>query len=336
MFRKMNNNLTFRAFQVEEISENQFVGKAIEKKISDLPQGEVLICVHYSSLNYKDALSATGNRGVTKNYPHTPGIDAAGVVKYSENEHFTAGDKVVVTGNDLGMNTAGGFGQFIRVPAAWVVHLPEYLTLRESMIYGTAGFTAAAMVERLRQMVTPDSGKIVVSGATGGAGSMAVAMLAKLGYSVCAISGKEQEQNFLQHIGAKEIITRKEFLAMENKPLLKALFAGGIDTVGGTILENMIKTTNIFGCVATCGSVAGTNLNLSVFPFILRGISLVGMSSQNYPNALRQSLWDKMATEFKPSILYELCTEISVNQLDEYIKLILAGKLKGRTVVNLQ
>lgn len=332
----MNNNLTFPAFQVEEISENQFVGKVIEKNISDLPQGEVLIRVHYSSLNYKDALSATGNRGVTKNYPHTPGIDAAGIVEYSENELFTAGDKVVVTGNDLGMNTAGGFGQFIRVPAAWVVRLPEQLTLKESMIYGTAGFTAAAMVERLAQTLTPESGKIAVSGATGGVGSMSVAMLTKLGYHVCAISGKEQEHDFLRHIGAKEIIAREEFLSIENKPLLKAMFAGGIDTVGGAVLENMIKTTNVFGCVATCGSVAGTNLNLSVFPFILRGISLVGMSSQNYPNALRQSLWNKMATAFKPSSLCELCTEISVNQLDEYIKLILAGKLKARTVVNLQ
>lgn len=332
----MNNNTTFLAFQINEISENQFIGKITERKINDLPQGEVLIRVHYSSLNYKDALSATGNRAVTKLYPHTPGIDAAGVVEYSENELFTAGDKVVVTGNDLGMNTAGGFGQFIRVPAAWVVHLPENLTLKESMIYGTAGFTAAAMVERLTRILTADSGKIVVSGATGGVGSMAVAMLAKLGYFVCTISGKKQEYDFLQRIGAKEIISREEFLNMENKPLLKALFAGGIDTVGGVILENIIKTTNIFGCVATCGSVAGTNLYLSVFPFILRGISLIGMSSQNYPNALRQPLWNKMATTFKPLLFDELFTEISVNQLDEYIKLILSGKLKGRTVVNLQ
>jgi len=330
------NNAVFRSFQVDEISENQFVGKIIERKISDLPKGEVLIRVHYSSLNYKDALSATGNRAITKNYPHTPGIDAAGIVEFSENENFTAGDKVVVTGNDLGMNTSGGFGQFICVPAEWVVHLPDNLTLRESMIYGTAGFTAAAMVERLTQMLTDKSGKIVISGASGGVGSMAVAMMAKLGYTVCAISGKENESDFLQYIGAKEIIPREEFLAMENKPMLKAIFAGGIDTVGGNILENIIKTTNIFGCVATCGSVAGTNLNLSVFPFILRGISLVGMSSQNYPNKLRQALWNKMATNFIPKFLNELCTEISLNQLDEYIKLILAGKLKGRTVVNLE
>lgn len=332
----MNKNTVFRAFQVEELPENQFTGKIIEKEISDLPKGETLIRVLYSSLNYKDALSATGNRSVTKHYPHTPGIDAVGVVEYSENENFKAGDKVVVTGNDLGMNTAGGFGQFIRVPAEWIVHLPENLTLKESMIYGTAGFTAAAMVNNLANILKPENGKIVVSGATGGVGSMAVAMLTKIGYEVCAISGKEQEYDFLQHIGAKEIIQRDEFLSMENKPLLKAMFAGGIDTVGGAILENMIKTTNIFGCVTTCGSVAGTDLNLSVFPFILRGVSLIGMSSQNYPNALRQNLWNKMATEYKPSLLAELCTEISVNQLNDYIQLILEGKLKGRTVVNMQ
>jgi len=331
----MNNDLTFSAFEVKEVSENQFIGEIVNKQVGDLPQGEVLIRVLYSSLNYKDALSATGNRGVTKSYPHTPGIDAAGVVEYSENKHFTAGDKVIVTGNDLGMNTDGGFGQFIRIPAAWVVHLPENLTLKESMIYGTAGFTAAAMVERLTQNLTAKNGKIVVSGASGGVGSIAVAILDKLGYTVFAISGKEQEHDFLKRIGAKEIISRDEFLAMENKPLLKAQFDGGIDTVGGAILENIIKTTNIFGCVATCGSVAGTNLNLSVFPFILRGVALIGMSSQNYPNQLRQPLWNKMATEFKPSFLAELCTEISLNQLDDYIKLILAGQLKGRTVVNL-
>ncbi|MDR2824251.1 MAG: YhdH/YhfP family quinone oxidoreductase [Prevotellaceae bacterium] len=331
----MIDNTTFRAFQVEELPENHFVGKIIEKKISDLPQGEVLIRVHYSSLNYKDALSATGNRGVTKKYPHTPGIDAAGVVKYSENECFTAGDKVIVTGNDLGMNTAGGFGQYIRVPAEWVVHLPDELTLKESMIYGTAGFTATAMISRLTEIVKPTYGKIVVSGATGGVGSMAVAILSKIGYNVAAISGKEQESEFLQHIGAHEIIARSDFLAMDSKPLLKAQFAGGIDTVGGVILENMLKTTDIFGGVATCGSVGGTNLSLSVFPFILRGISLIGMSSQNYPNALRQSLWNKMGTVWKPDFLAKLGTEISVNQLDENIKLILAGKLKGRIFVNL-
>ncbi|GHV43451.1 alcohol dehydrogenase [Bacteroidia bacterium] len=332
----MNDNTIFHAFQVAETSENQFAGKIIDQKINDLPQGDVLIRVHYSSLNYKDALSATGNRGVTKHYPHTPGIDAAGVVEHSESERFAAGDRVVVTGNDLGMNTAGGFGQYIRVPADWVVKLPENLTLKESMMYGTAGFTAAAMICRLTELVKPENGKIVVSGATGGVGSMAVAMLAKTGYAVAAISGKEQESDFLQRIGTQEIIARDAFLAMDSKPLLKAQFAGGIDTVGGAILENMLKTTNVFGCVATCGSVAGTNLNLSVFPFILRGVSLIGMSSQNYPNALRQPLWNKMAADWKPDCLSDLCTEISINQLDEYIKLILAGKLKGRTVVNLE
>ncbi|MDR1652129.1 MAG: YhdH/YhfP family quinone oxidoreductase [Prevotellaceae bacterium] len=331
----MTNNITFNAFEVRQTAENQFIGTITEKKIGDLPHGELLIRVHYSSLNYKDALSASGNRGVTKNYPHTPGIDAAGVVEHSDDERFAAGDKVIVTGNDLGMNTSGGFGQYIRVPAEWAVKLPENLTLKESMIYGTAGFTAAAMFCRLSAITAPENGKIIVSGGTGGVGSMAVAILAKTGYDVSAISGKKQEYEFLQRIGAQEIIARDEFLAMDNKPLLKAQFAGGIDTAGGAILENMLKIINTFGCVATCGSVAGADLNLTVFPFILRGVSLIGMSSQNYPNPLRQPLWNKMATEWKPEHISELYTEISINQLDEHIKLILAGKLKGRTIVNL-
>jgi len=331
------NNLEqkYRAYLVEETADGKFIGTIKELNINDLPKGDLLIRVHYSSLNYKDALSATGNRGVTKRYPHTPGIDAAGVVEYSENERFKIGDEVIVTGNDLGMNTNGGFGEYIRVPSDWAVKLPAGLTLEQSMIYGTAGFTAAAMISRLAELAAPDGDKIVVSGATGGVGSMAVAMLAKLGYKLAAISGKTYEREYLQHIGAQEIIAREDFVAMDKKPILSAQFGGGIDTTGGEILENMIKSTKSFGGVVTCGSAAGTELNLSVFPFILRGVSLIGISSQNYPNSRRQALWNKMANELKPNFLNEIYTKISINQIDEYVQKILNGKIKGRTVIQI-
>jgi putative YhdH/YhfP family quinone oxidoreductase len=325
----------YRAYQVEEIGENAFLGSVKTLDTNALPAGEVLVRVHYSSLNYKDALSATGNRGVTRQYPHTPGIDAAGVVEHSENENFTAGEQVIVTGYDLGMNTAGGFGQYIRVPAKWVVKLPENLTLKEAMIYGTAGFTAGGLISRMSELVQPADGQIVVSGATGGVGSMAVAILTKMGYSVAAISGKAHEHDFLRQLGAKEIIAREDFLNLDKKPILSARYAGAIDTVGGVILENMLKTLQPLGAVATCGSVAGANLNVSVFPFILRGITLIGISSQNSPMKLRLPIWKKLAQQWKPDFLNEMYTEVSVNQLDENIKLILDGKIKGRVVVKM-
>jgi putative YhdH/YhfP family quinone oxidoreductase len=231
------------------------------------------------------------------------------------------------------MNTAGGFGQYIRVPAQWVVKLPETLTLKEAMIYGTAGFTAGGLVSRVSELVQPADGQIIVSGATGGVGSMAVAILAKMGYSVVAISGKKHEHDFLRQLGAAEIIAREDFLNLDKKPILSARYAGAIDTVGGTILENMLKTLQPLGAVATCGSVAGTNLEVSVFPFILRGITLIGISSQNCPMRLRLPIWQKLANEWKPDRLNEISTEITLNELDEHIKLILEGKIKGRIVV---
>ena len=324
--------MKYSAFVVEEI-DAEFVQSIQTLDTDSLPEGEVLVRVEYSSLNYKDALSATGNKGITKKYPHTPGIDAAGVVVSSASRLFSEGDKVIVSGNDLGMNTPGGFGQYIRVPSAWVVALPEGLTLKEAMIIGTAGFTAGISLTRLTELVKPADGKIIVSGATGGVGSVAVSLLSKLGYTVVAISGKEKEHEYLYQLGASEIIARSEFQEPDKRPMLSAQFAGGVDTVGGPILEKMLKSVQPLGAVTTCGSVSATQLNMTVFPFILRGISLIGISAQNYPMHLRKILWNKMANEFKPLNLLSLYNEISLDEIQPAIEQILQGKLKGRTII---
>lgn len=326
--------MKYKALVVNE-KEGQFSSSVQSCDTDLLPAGDVLIQVHYSSLNYKDALSAIGNKGVTKTYPHTPGIDAAGEVEYSSVIQFSKGEKVIVSGYDLGMNTAGGFGQYIRVPAAWVVKLPDGLSLKEAMIIGTAGFTAGISISRLSQLVKPEDGKIIVSGATGGVGSMALSLLHKLGYTSVAVSGKTTETKFLSQLGANEIITRSEFEKVDKRPILSGIYAGGIDSVGGPILENMIKTLKPLGAVTTCGSVSSTQLNLSVFPFILRGISLIGISAQNYPMSMRIDLWQRFSADLKPYNLNELLNEIRLDELPDAILKILNGQLKGRTIVNL-
>ncbi|GBC63701.1 quinone oxidoreductase [Desulfonema ishimotonii] len=328
-------NQRFKAMVVEEGENRTFTRQIREKAVEDLPGGDVLVRVQYSSLNYKDALSATGNRGVTRNYPHTPGIDAAGTVAESGDSRFQAGDAVIVTSYDLGMNTPGGFGQYIRVPGDWVVRLPKHLTLRESMIYGTAGFTAGMSVCALAHGVQPDQGDVLVTGATGGVGSIAVALLSRLGYAVSAATGKTAEKQFLMNLGAKAVIGRDETLDTGGRPMLRARWAGVIDTVGGDMLATAIKSAKPNGIVTCCGNVASPDLPITVFPFILRGVTLVGIDSQNCPMEHRMRVWEKLAGEWKPDRLAELCREISLNELDENIDLILRGGQKGRVVVNL-
>ncbi len=325
----------FNAFVVEEI-DGRFVGEIKSRLVSDLPEGDLLVRVHYSSLNYKDALSASGNKGVTRQYPHTPGIDAAGTVVYSKTDKFKVNDEVIVTSYDLGMNTSGGFGQFIRVPEGWAVKLPPNLSMKESMILGTAGLTAGMSVLRLTEKIKPEDGVIAVSGATGGVGSLSVSILSKSGYKVAAITGKVSESEFLKAFGADNIILREDFEAMKDKPLLKTVFAGGIDTLGGVVLENMIKSANPMGVVTCCGNAASINLELTVFPFILRGVSLIGIDSQNYPMTYREKVWDKLANDWKPEKLSDIYTEITLKELPEKVDLMLKGRLKGRTVLNLE
>jgi acrylyl-CoA reductase (NADPH) len=330
------NQKTFKAMVVTEKENNQFITEIKDKNIDDLPQGDVLVKVSYSSLNYKDVLSTIGNRGVTKKYPHTPGIDAAGIVAESQSMDFKAGDDVIVTSYDLGMNTSGGFGQYIRVPSQWVVKMPKHLSARESMIFGTAGFTAALSVYRLVDYgITPDMGRIVVSGSTGGVGSIAVSILAKAGYEVVAVNGIVDEKDYLLEIGAKEVISIEEATDSSGKPLLKGLWAGGIDTIGGEILATMIKSIQSDGGVTCCGNVGSHDLPLNVYPFILRGVTLMGIDSQNCPMPMRLKVWNKIASEWKLERLELLTTEVSLNELNERIDLILQRKHKGRTIVRL-
>ncbi len=322
----------FDAFIVEKTPDGRYSGRVRQTRVSRLPEGDVRIRVRYSSLNYKDALSATGNKGITRQYPHTPGIDAAGQVVDSRIPELAPGDPVIVTSYDLGMNTAGGFGQYIRVPADWVVPLPEGLTLEESMILGTAGLTAAMSVEKIID-IPVDAGPVLVTGATGGVGSMAVAILAKLGYAVTAVSGKP-ETGFLRNLGASDIISRQAFLENTQPPILKATWAAVVDTVGGDILTTAVKATLPRGKVTCCGLVASPDLSLTVFPFILRGVSLHGIDSQHYPREPRQALWKKLASDWKPDNLGEMATHIPLDRLSPAIDNMLNGRLKGRTVVN--
>lgn len=325
----------FKALIAEE-KNGAFISTIQTKLVDDLPEGDLLIRVHYSSLNYKDALSATGNKGVTRKYPHTPGIDAVGTVIASKTEKFKIRDKVIVTGYDLGMNTDGGFGQFIRVPGEWAIKLPAKLTMKEAMSLGTAGLTAGMAVLRLIDKIKPGEGEIAVSGATGGVGILSISILKKLGYGVVAITGKETERDFLLHFGADSVVMRKDFEAIEDKPLLKPIFAGGIDTVGGVILQNMIKSTKSMGVITCCGNAASPSLELTVYPFILRGVSLIGIDSQNYPMAYREQVWDKLSGDWRPGKLADTCTEITLRDLNEKIDLMLNGRLTGRTVVNME
>jgi len=326
----------FSALQVEELGEKKFESQIVERDIDDLPAGEVLIQVQYSSLNYKDALSASGNRSVTRNYPHTPGIDAAGTVVSSSTTDFSAGDEVIVIGYDLGMNTAGGFGQYIRVPGDWVVKCPGGLSLRSSMILGTAGFTAALCVEKLRANgIDPTRGSVLVTGATGGVGIIAVALLARLGYTVVASTAKASAHALLQDLGASEIIDRESLSEAVSRPLLKEQWAGAVDVVGGDTLFNVVKSLQYGGSVACCGLVQSPLFAASVLPFILRGVNLLGVDSVALPLRTKAAVWEKLATEWKLENLEPLCHEIGYKELQSSLDCLLQGKATGRFVLNL-
>ena len=331
------SDTTFRALVVSRTGEKTYSREVTERTISDLPEGEVLVRVRYSSLNFKDGLSCIGNPGVTRNYPHTPGVDASGEVVESSDSRFKVGDSVIVTGYDLGMNTSGGFGQYIRVPADWVVPLPQELSFKDAMIYGTAGYTAALSVHALQKHgVTPEQGEIAVTGSTGGVGSVAVGLLAHLGYNVVASTGKKDETEFLQDLGAAEIIGREDVNDESKKPLLRERWAGAVDTVGGTTLASLLKATKRGGAVAATGLVASSDLPTTVFPFILRGVSLLGIDSGFTPTNLRREIWSKLAGVWKFPQLEQLTIDCTLETLDPEIDKILAGGQRGRVVVDLQ
>ncbi len=326
----------YKSFTVFENENGSFSNKIIEKNTEELLENEVLIRVKYSSLNYKDALSATGNKGVTRKYPHTPGIDAAGVIEESNVLEFKKGDKVIVTGFDLGMNTAGGFGQYIKIPAKWILKLPKKLKLKEAMIFGTAGLTAAMAIDKLLSNgLKPTDGKVVVSGSTGGVGTIAVMILVKLGFEVVAVTGKIEAIDFLHKIGAKEIISREQISDNSPKPILKGIYAAAVDTVGGNILATIIKSLQPNGAVSVCGMVSSTEFHTSVFPFIIRGVSVFGIDSAEAAIEWRKKLWNKLAQEWKPTDFEGITKEIKLEGLKKEISKILIGGQIGRVIVKL-
>ena len=327
----------FRALVVKKNDDKTFTREVTERKINDLPEGEVLIRVRYSSLNFKDGLSCIGNPGVTRNYPHTPGIDASGEVAESSDSRFKEGDFVIVSGYNLGMDTSGGFGQYIRVPADWIEPLPEGLTVKEAAIYGVAGFTAALSVDALQKHgIGPEDGEVVVTGSTGGVGSVSVALLSHLGYNVVASTGKKEEREFLSGIGASQIISREEVNDESNKPLLSERWGGAIDSVGGNTLATLLKAVKRGGAIAATGLVASSELSTTVFPFILRGVSLLGIDSGYTPKKLRREIWKKLAGDWKFAKLQKLTIDCTLDQLDPEIDKILAGGQRGRVVVDLE
>ena len=327
----------FQALRVEKTDDDRFTRSVVTRTPDDLPDGSLDVRVHYSSLNYKDALSATGKPGVTRRYPHTPGIDAAGEVVACRDGSFAPGDRVIVTGFDLGMNTDGGFGQLIRVPGAWALPLPDGLDLKESMMLGTAGLTAALSVqELLASGVEPGQGPVLVTGATGGVGSLAVAVLGRLGFEVTAATGKTDQEPYLRGLGAAKVIGREEQAAGHDKPLLREVWAGVVDCVGGATLAAAIKATRYGGAVTCCGLVASPEVTLTVFPFILRGARLVGIDSAECPLERRAAAWRKLAGEWKPDGLADMVEQVTLADLDGRIEAMLQGRLKRRTLVDLR
>lgn len=326
----------FKALLVEETAPKTFSRRVTERRLSDLPDGDLVVRVRFSSLNFKDALSAIGHPGVSRKFPHTPGIDAAGEVVTCGSGRFAPGDEVVVTGRDLGMNTPGGYGQFIRVPSDWAVPLPPGLSLREAMILGTAGFTAAqSLLKLVAAGVEPGSGDILVTGATGGVGSIAVALLAKAGYRVVASSGKAEAESVLKGLGAAEVIPREAVVENSERPMLKERWAGVIDCVGGQTLAAALKATRYGGSVTCCGLVGSPDLTVNVYPFILRGVSLLGVDSAECPMVTRLEVWKKLSGPWKLDDLEELAEECGLEELDPKIEAILKGKVTGRTLVRL-
>ncbi len=325
-----------KAFVVEKTSDNTFEGSVKEIPIPQCEENEVLIKVEYSSINYKDALSSIGNVGVSRNFPHITGIDLAGTIHESKSQKFKKNQRVVVTGYDLGMNTKGGHAQFVKVPDTWVAKIPENLNSKEIMTYGTAGLTAALSVnELIKNNIKPSDGNILVSGSSGGVGSIAIAILSKLGYEVSAISSKKNKEDYLKSIGASEVILLEDFLKNKHKPLDKPKYAGIVDTLGGEVLSSALKSLKYDGVATCCGLASSSELNTNVFPFILRGVRLIGIDSVECALDKKQEIWNKLANEWKLNNLDDIAKEISLKNVKETYKLLLKGQASGRYVLRL-
>ncbi|GAU77050.1 YhdH/YhfP family quinone oxidoreductase [Fusibacter sp. 3D3] len=325
--------MQYKALYITEL-DGVFTKEIKHLESQELKPDHVRIKVLFSSLNYKDALSSTGNKGVTRNYPHVPGIDAAGIIEESRSSLFNNSDEVIVTGYDLGMNTDGGFGAFIDVPAHWVVKKPSNLSLKDAMLYGTAGFTAALSVKKIVDHgVKPESGKILVTGATGGVGSIAMGLLSHLGYQVVAVTGKEQLKDQLIQNGACEVLHRDALTQLGAKMLAKPMWIAAVDTVGGDFLASAVKSTDYAGCVTCCGNVASPDLMLNVYPFILRGVTLYGIDSVQCDMTLRTKIWDLLSEEWAITEKFKFVETITLSEIESRIEMMLEGKHSGRTIL---
>ena len=326
-----------KAFVVEKIGEKEFTSGIQDISTPKCEENEVVIKVTYSSLNYKDALSSIGNPGVTRKFPHITGIDVSGTIFESTSPIFKVGERVLVTGYDMGMNSNGGHAQYVKVPASWVARIPDSISDKEIMTFGTAGLTAALSVnELIENGIKPESGDILVTGATGGVGSIAIAILSKLGYNIVAISGKKDRIDFLKNIGANEVILREVFEENTNKPLLSEKYAGVIDTVGGQILANALKEVKYDGVVTCCGLTSSSQLNTNVFPFILRGVRLIGIDSVECKLEKKQATWEKLASRWKINSLNTIVNEITLDEIKVAYEHLLSVKAVGRYVVKIK
>ncbi len=328
---------TFKCYLVDKDPSGRVTAQVAQRPMEDLPVGDVIVRVACSSLNYKDALAANGHPGVVKRFPHVPGVDVAGTVAQSGADTPVVGDRVLVTGFELGAQRWGGFAEYVRVPHDWVVPLPRGLDFRESMIFGSAGLTAGLCVDVLEKHgVHPQSGPIVVTGASGGVGSVAVAILAKLGYQVAAVTGKASAHDYLRSLGAKELLSRDAVDDRSGKPMLSGRWAGGVDTVGGNILGTILRATRHDGCVAACGLAGGNDLPVTVYPFILRGITLAGIDAAWVSTALRRQIWRRLAGPWKPVGLASIARYATLENLAAPIVDILGGRIQGRVVIPLE
>jgi NADPH2:quinone reductase len=326
---------SFRAYRIFE-ENGKSAGRFVDLSVDDLAPGEIVIQTHYSSVNFKDALAATGTGKVIRRFPCVGGIDVSGVVSSSTDTRFKVGDKVLVTGYDLGVAHDGGYAEYVRVPSEWVVPLPIGLSLFEAMALGTAGFTAALALHRLEQNeLSPVKGKVIVTGGTGGVGSLAINMLSQLGYHVVATTGKDSEHEFLKSLGAKEILPRSSIDLTSKRPLEKPLWAGALDSVGGETLAWLARTMQNEGAIASFGNAAGVELHTTVFPFILRGVKLLGVDSAATTMPLRKQLWQRLATELRPQAFDKIAHTLPFAQLPEIFPKMLRGETRGRTVVEI-
>jgi acrylyl-CoA reductase (NADPH) len=324
----------FSAYRIFE-QDGKSAGRFVDLTLDDLDPGEVVIEAHYSGVNYKDALAATGAGKVIRRFPCVGGIDVSGTVASSSDARFKAGDQVLVTGYDMGVAHDGGYAEYVRVPADWVVMLPQGLSLFDAMALGTAGFTAGLSVHRLEQNeLRPESGKVIVTGATGGVSSLAIQMLSQLGYHVVALTGKDSEHDYLKSLGAKEILSRKD-LQMGTRPLEKALWAGALDSLGGETLAWLTRTMQQNGAIASYGNAGGIELHTTVLPFILRGVRLLGVDSAATAMPLRHRIWQRLATDLYPKLLERVAHRVPLKELPQVFPLLLQGKQRGRSVVEI-